>query len=447
MRERLLRLLPRGRFARRLAWLSGGTLFGQLILLAAMPLITRLFTPEDFGLFGVLSALNGIFGLVMAGRYEFAIPLADKDDEAAALVVLAGVVTLFLTLLSLLLVWALGDALAQLTGMPALVPLLWLVPPILLATGLGHPLEYWSIRRGTLRLNGFSRVVQFGGQAASQAGLGVAGTGALGLTLGYGLGYLGRFIVFLVTLSRADRAAMKAARPSQIRGLAWSHRYYPTYSSGSSLLKSTTLFLPTILFAMLYGPAVAGAFNLAQRILTVPVRFLSTSASQAFLAEAAQRPAAGVMRLFIRTVPRFLALGCVGMAPILLAGPDLFVLLFGEPWRDAGGFAQALVAVQLARFITMPVSQAFNVFGRQDLDFTTSLLNGLALVVSFCLIGWFELTAFTAVLLYSLATALSQLATLSLAWRTTRHAAANAVTAGSSPPNRPSESPTAGIEE
>ena len=423
MRQRLLRLVPRGRFARRLAWLSGGTLFGQLILLATMPLITRLFTPEDFGLFGVLSAVNGIFGLVMAGRYEFAIPLASKDDEAAALVVLASLVALFLTLLSLLLVWSLGGALARLTDLPALVPLLWLMPPILLVTGLGQPLEYWSIRRETFRLNSLSRVVLSGGQAASQAALGFAGAGAFGLTLGYGLGYVGRLIVLLVTLPAADRATMTAARSSQIRELAWSLRFYPTYSTGSSLLKSTTQFLPTILIAMLYDPMVAGAFNLAQRILTVPVRFLSTSASQAFLAEAAQRSAAGVMRLFIRTVPRFLVLGFVGMAPILLAGPAVFALVFGEPWRGAGSFAQSLVAVQLARFIAMPVSQAFNVFGRQDLDFKTSLLNGFALVVSFCLIGWLKPSANAAVLLYSLATALSQLVMLILAWRITRRAA------------------------
>ena len=429
MRQRLLELFPTGRFARRLAWISGGTLFGQLILLCATPLLTRLFTPAEFGLFGVLHAFNGIFGLVMAGRYEFAIPLSSKDDEAAAVAMLAGLVALFLTSVSLILVWTLGDTLAELTGMPELIPLLWLVPPILLATGLGHPLEYWSIRRGTLRLNGFSRVVQFGGQAVSQSALGFAGTGALGLTLGYGLGYVGRLILLLVTVSPTDRSMFAAARSLQVRQLAWSLRRYPIFSAGSSLLKSTTLFLPTVLLAIFYGPAVAGAFALAQRILTVPVRFLSNSASQVFLAEAARRPAAEVMRLFVRTVPRFLALGLLGMIPILLAGPALFALIFGEPWREAGGLAQALVVAQLARFVVMPVSQAFNVFSRQDLDFKTSLLNGLALVVSFGLIGWYEPSASTAVLLYSLATALAQLATLALAWRTTRRAAASDVTA------------------
>jgi O-antigen/teichoic acid export membrane protein len=337
-----------------------------------------------------------------------------------------------LTFVSLLLVWTLGGALARVTDSPALVPLLWLVPPILLAFGLGQPLEFWSIRRETLRLNGLSRVVQFGSQAVSQLGFGAAGVATVGLALGYGLGYVARFLLFLSVLPSADRTMMKAVRPSQMRQLAWSFRHYPTYSTASGLVKTATQFLPTILFAIIYGPAVAGAFDLSQRLLSVPVRFLSASASQAFLAEAAQRSAAGVMRLFVRTVPRFLALGLVGMLPILLAGPLLFAWLFGEPWREAGNFAQALVAAQLARFIATPVSQAFNVFARQDLDFITSVLNAVALVLSFCFIGWIEPSAYAAVLLYSVATALGQIAMLGLAWRTTRRAAANSVTP---PPN------------
>ena len=95
----------------------------------------------------MLGALNGIFGIVMAGRYEFAIPLVKSDQDAAALIILGGMVALFLAVLSALLLWGLGDSLAALVELPALVPLLWLVPPILLVTGLGQLFEYWSIRR------------------------------------------------------------------------------------------------------------------------------------------------------------------------------------------------------------------------------------------------------------------------------------------------------------
>ena len=423
MWQRIVNLVPSGRFARRLAWITGGTLAGQLLLVATMPLITRLYSPEDFGLFAVLGALNGIFGIVMAGRYEFAIPLVKSDQDAAALIILGGMVALFLAVLSALLLWGLGDSLAALVELPALVPLLWLVPPILLVTGLGQLFEYWSIRRETLKLNAATRIAQLGGQAASQTVLGFMGTGALGLTIGYGLGYVMRLLLFLVALPVRDRASVKAARLPQIRQLARTLWTYPTYSTASSLLRAATQFVPTIILAALYGPAVAGGFDLAQRILTVPVRLLSGAASQVFLMESAQRSATGVMKLFMRAVPRFLVLGLVGMAPLLLAGPWLFALLFGEPWRDAGTFAQALAAYQLTRFVAVPVSQSFNVFGRQDLEFHTSLLNGMALIVSFAVAVWLQCQPSTAIWLYSGASTLSQLAMLWLAWHTTRRAA------------------------
>jgi O-antigen/teichoic acid export membrane protein len=181
---------------------------------------------------------------------------------------------------------------------------------------------------------------------------------------------------------------------------------------------------------VLYGPAVAGGFDLAQRILAAPVRLLSSAASQVFHAEAAERSAGEMLRLFVRTVPRFLFLGLAGMAPLLFAGPALFAFVFGEPWREAGSFAQALVAAQLGRFVAVPVSQAFNIFGRLDIEFGTSLLSGFAMVCSFVVIGWLEPSPARAVLIYSLASALSQLIMLGLAWRTTRRAASNALPAG-----------------
>lgn len=419
----IAKLFPRGRFFRHLAWLSGGLFVGQILLLAVTPLLSRLYSPADFGAFAVIAALNGIFGLVMAGRYEYAIPLAREENEVGALIALSTIFTALLALLSCLLVWMFAKTIAELVGVPQLAPYFWLVPPLLLATGLGQPLDYWFMSRGRTKLCGVSRAVQFGGQGVSQVVLGVFGTGAFGLTVGYLLGYVWRLAIFVFALPRADLGLITAARLRHVGRLAWSLKRYPIYAATSSVLRSTTQFLPTILLAMLYGTAVAGGFDMAQRILTAPVRLLSNAASQVFLTEASQLSPAGVLRLFGRTVPRFLLVGVIGMAPVLVAGPAIFALVFGEPWREAGVFAQALVAVQLVRFVEAPVSQAFNVFGRQDLEFRSTLLTAVALITSFSLIVVLQLKAAAAVLVYSLTSALSHLAILFFAWRTTRLAA------------------------
>ncbi|WP_205677775.1 hypothetical protein [Brumimicrobium salinarum] len=43
-----------------------------------MPFITRLYTPEDFGEFGLIMRIVAFLAVVGAGRYEFAIPLPKK---------------------------------------------------------------------------------------------------------------------------------------------------------------------------------------------------------------------------------------------------------------------------------------------------------------------------------------------------------------------------------
>jgi O-antigen/teichoic acid export membrane protein len=104
------------------------------------------------------------------------------------------------------------------------------------------------------------------------------------------------------------------------------------------------------------------------------------------------------------------------MAPILLAGPPLFALVFGEPWRVAGVMAQALVVSQLARFVVMPVSQTLSLYNRLDLELLTSVLMMLGLAAAFVAGAWLELRAPMTVLLYSVLAAVTQLLAFVVSW-------------------------------
>ena len=90
-------LLPKGRLRRAVAVSVTGTAFGQIIVLAASPLLTRLYTPEDFGILGVFSALLGILGIAVCLRYELAIPLAEDDCDVVNLLALSLIVTLLVS--------------------------------------------------------------------------------------------------------------------------------------------------------------------------------------------------------------------------------------------------------------------------------------------------------------------------------------------------------------
>jgi O-antigen/teichoic acid export membrane protein len=418
--------LPGGRLVRRLAVLAGATVLGQGLLVATAPLLTRLFSPVDFGLLAIFAALVGLLGVVAGLRYEFAIPMCRDEDEAAGMVVLCLVLSCLLAIACALIVLAAGPGIATALGIAALAPLLWLLPPCVLVLGLGQAFDYWSIRQGSFRVNAVSRLVLYGGQAGTQVGLGLAGASGAGLALGYAFGYLARLIYFAAALPAAERARLRSAAGRRLWPLARMHWRYPAFSSPAALLQSAVHLLPAIPLAALYGPAVAGWFALVQRLINLPVRMLGQAASQVYLGEVAERPPAAVYRLFLRTSIRFLALGLVGMLPLLLAGPALFAFVFGEPWRPAGEFAQALVPFYLARFVVAPVSQTLNRFERLDLHLLSTGIGAAALALTFAASWRYALSPFATVLTLGISGGMAQLLTFVLAWQVARRHAGQA---------------------
>src|SRR4051794_9389050 len=191
-----------------MAMLSGGTVLGQLTLVASSPILTRLYGPESFGGFAVFMSLAAILAMVAALRYEFAVPVARDEREAVELVGVGNAASVAMALATALGVWLGGDWMARITSVPDLMPLLWLLPVTVLFNGLALPLTFWSIRRGTFRVNTTNKLVQAVGQAGGQLALGFAGMGPPGLILGYCLGPLIQFQHFLRALPTAERRAL-----------------------------------------------------------------------------------------------------------------------------------------------------------------------------------------------------------------------------------------------
>ena len=415
--SRVRHLVPEKSFIRKLLVLSSGTGAGQAVLLLSAPLLTRLFTPAEFGLFAVFAALAAIFGVIACLRLEFALPVILDEDEAAGMAMAAVVVAVVMSLSTSLLVWLAGTWFVTLVSAEALLGWLWLLPLAVLVWGFGSILSYWSIRRGGYATNGFNRSFQLGSQAGGQVALGALGTGPLGLILGYLLGYGVRLGHFATRLAPTDRRLLLGQRPAQLWRSVRRHWRYPVYSSSSSLLHSISEMVPAILIAGLYGPVTAGLYALCQRVMAAPVKLLSETASQVFLGETRGLDDSALHRFFLRTVTFFTVLGIAGMLPVLFFAPPVFAVVFGEAWREAGVLVQFLVPLFFSRFVVFPISQLVHVLGRQDVYLLSAVLTALALVASFGSSLLLALNVHATVLLFSLTTALANLVTLAISWR------------------------------
>lgn len=423
-RKRLVELIRHDRFLRRVALLSGGTILGHAVTLAVSPILTRLYSPAEFGLFGVFVALCGLPSGIMTLRYEFAIPVCRSDAEAVRVTAAALLVSLGLACVIALAVGLVPASWLDRLDTPGLAAALWLLPLSLLFWGWSLTLSYWSVRRGTFRANALGKVLQMVSQGVAQLGAGLAGAGGLGLVVGYTLGQFVRCAHFFRHLDRTDWRLLRQVDLAMISRSLREHWRYPVFSSPSALLHNTAQFLPALLLASFYGPAVAGWFTLAQRLLEMPVGLLSASASAAYVGELRDLDSAGIRRLFVATAGRFLVLGLVGMLPLLLVAPPLFAFIFGEEWRTSGVMVQCLVPVQLARFVVMPITQTMNVYHRQALHLVAAAIDLGALIVSFGASRLAGLDPVATVLLFSLGGCVAYFSYLVMAWQVIRQATA-----------------------
>ena len=77
--------LMHSQYVKNLFVLIGGVGFSQLIPLLLLPILTRFFSPVDFGVFALFMAIIQLLAIAMTFRLEMAVVLPQKDSDAALL--------------------------------------------------------------------------------------------------------------------------------------------------------------------------------------------------------------------------------------------------------------------------------------------------------------------------------------------------------------------------
>jgi len=423
VRKTVARVLPRGRFARGVTVVAGGAALGQAITVLVSPILTRLYSPEDFGVFGVYASILGIVTVIASLRYEYAIPLPEEDETAANILVLCFVLLLGITTVSWFVIQGLGSQIVTWANVPALKSYLWLIPLGVLGAGTYQILNYWAVRKRDFSRIARTRISRGVGRAAVQLGVVFASSGPLGLLLGQLAGEAAGSASLGLAAWTKDRAPFKAVSLQGMRRAGARYKRFPLFSSWGDLLDALGLQVPQILFAAFYGAEVAGWFALGQRVIAAPLNIVVDSVSQVYFGEAARLPRddpKAMRRLFLKLTGRLALIGGVPVVVICALAPWFFTIVFGPGWETAGRYVQILGPMFAVRFAIVPLAHTLNILERQDL-FLFWDGTRLALVVGALLAG--EASGFsdlTAVGVYSLSMLIAYLVLWGFVWHALR---------------------------
>lgn len=380
---------PAGAVFRGMATLAVGNIAARIIGIAAIPILTRLYSPEDFGALAIFTSLISILAPIITLRYVLALPLPRRDGMAINLLTLSAGLMLCMSLLVGLVLWVFGTQLLGLFSMKILAPYWWLIVVGLIGGSGYELLSLWATRKRAYKHIAQTTATQSLLGNLTKLGLGFLSIKPLGLLIGQAVSSSAG-ITSLWLRFRADFARNRRfISISRIKAVAGRYRHFPIYRLPSQFLLVFSTQSLVLFFAATYGAQDTGQLSMALTVIALPLSILGHSVSQAYYAETAKIGVRNPDKLIEVTQIVTKKLFIIALAPFLvlmLGGEYLFAIFFGKQWIVSGNFASLLSVYLVAQFVTAPVMNIFNIMNKQAI-FLAINMTRTALMVSIFLVA------------------------------------------------------------
>jgi len=344
------RRLTQSRFARGVVAIAGGTAIAQAIGVLLSPVITRLYSPEAMGLWGLFVSFLGVASVVSTLRYEVAIVAAANEEDALALTRSSLVIGIFTGLFSafILEIMRRNDVLGY-GALPSWISLLAF--PAIVAFAWGIALRYYSVRKGAFGLVGRFAVTQGGARPLSQVLF--SPLGSAGLLLGE---VVGRFL----GLTALWRALPKSPGPWFSAKVLAKYLAFPMIQLPSGFLDTLALMAPVPVFTAVFGASFGGGLALAQRVMGIPLSLFGASVADVFYnraAELSRNRSQKLFAFFAATTAYLFALAMLFGLFSWFVMPKLVPWVFGREWGKTSYIYSFLAPWYAAMLVVSPLSR------------------------------------------------------------------------------------------
>ncbi|MCK5605970.1 oligosaccharide flippase family protein [Candidatus Pacearchaeota archaeon] len=377
---------------------------GYGLTFIAAPILTRLYTPSNFGTLALFVSITSILSIAVCWRYELAIMLPEKDDKAVNVFALAVIIAIGMSIIYFLVVLVFREKLATYLKAPSLVSWLWCVPLITLCTGLHFTFNYWSSRKKRFKRIAASNICQSGSSATTQIGVGITTASNVGgLIGGYMTGQIAATTLLGKQIYQEDRHLFRhSVNLSMIKQIAIRYQNFPFYSIWSGLMNTVAIEMAPILLSCFFGLETVGFYALGHRIINVPTGIVGKSLNRVFFQKATElhRENASLGPATYKVIKNLFLVSVIPFLFIAIFAPQLFSFLFGEKWYMAGVYVRILMPLHLLKFAVIPVNTIFAVTENQKAALTWQVVFFLVISISF-IIGGLRNSVYISLILYS----------------------------------------------
>lgn len=356
-----LKTLFKSPFIKNVLILASGAGIAGVIPFVFLPLLTRVYSPTDFGVYTTVFSLVNIVSLISTLRFEDSFFLVNDTPTRFKLLYNCGKIVLMNTMVVGLLIIVL-----QLLGVPdsielAAVPgyLWWLMPFFVFTQAINTVLTAFTNSHG-----GFKKIARNRTLEALSNNAVAVGMGKFSILNGLVIGrYLGHLVSALLYLRHVIKQVKEIEfRPkARVMKLLKKYRHLPTYLLPSNLLSKGSLDLNMFFIGVFFGVEQLGFIGLAYRLISVPNSFIAAPVGNVFKRDAMieKEKTNHCKSTYKRTLIFLVAIGLPIFLAVYFVLPYVFVPLFGEEWQGGWQYVRILTPMFFLNFVASPLTQVF----------------------------------------------------------------------------------------
>lgn len=366
-------------FTQNVMRLAGSSTLAIAITLVSLPIITRIYSPEDFGQFQILLSTVGVLTVITSFRYEMAIILPKGKTEASAVYTLALIFLALTTLLIALAFFFFGGAFLQVLNAEVLEPYLFLMCIAIFLAGLVQVLRYAITREKRFKELGSNRVFETASAQGMKIGLGLLSPTFLSLFISQVAGYL----LSIILAAKYKKMGLNFSR-MRLRWALVKYKRFILYNTPAVLVNTVALQLPVFMIARYFGPEFVGYYVLAIKLIEVPLKIVGNAISQVYYKQAADifhSAPESLLQLYRQTVAKLSLIMIFPTVLVMALAEPIVPLVLGDSWSEVGSIMMYLVVWKFFEFINYPVSSTLTVINEQHIDLCLKLIFSLGLRV------------------------------------------------------------------
>ena len=358
------RLFQKNSFAYQVGILVTGTTIAQAIPIAASPILTRLYIPEEFGLIALYTAYVAVITVLATACYDLAITLPLSDKDAAHVVTLTLKICLMVSVFLYLPIMFFGDIVALWIGNIELSIWFYLLPISVLATGAFNVFQYWCNRKSQYWLMSVNRVQKGGFTAISNIALGL-GQVKGGMVIGSVIGQLISTVLIGRGIWKKNKEYFFRIKPQCEIALAKRYINHPKHIVIAQLIGIVAQQMPVFIVSGLFPLTTVGFFSMAYNLVSIPSALVANAIGDVYRQRisVAYHERGEFRDLFIKTLTKTSFIALLPYVIIYFVSPFIFELVFGSQWKVAGEYAQILIVSSFFRFILTPLDKGAVVVG------------------------------------------------------------------------------------